>query len=94
MTSLRSDLSVLPSLQVVATSASGETTTCLLGLDALVIGSSPDADIVVADPRVSRRHCELVISESGLLVRDLGSKNGVFVERTRSLPRTSRPELG
>ena len=83
LTSVRKDLSVLPALEVVVTTAGGETSATPLGLDALVVGSSPDADVVVADPRISRKHCELVISESGLVVRDLGSKNGVFVDGTR-----------
>jgi two-component system, NtrC family, response regulator GlrR len=83
LTSLRQDLSLLPSLEVVVRLASGETITSPLGLDALVIGSSADADVVVTDPRISRKHCELSLSESGLLVRDLGSKNGVFIEGTR-----------
>jgi DNA-binding NtrC family response regulator len=82
LTSLRQDLSILPGIAVVTRSASGETTTPL-GLDALVVGTSAEADIVVPDPRVSRRHCELVLSEGGLVIRDLGSKNGVFIAGTR-----------
>jgi transcriptional regulator with PAS, ATPase and Fis domain len=72
-----------PSLEVITTSARGETASTPLDLDALVVGTSPDADLVVTDPRVSRRHCELLIGESGLVIRDLGSKNGVFVGGTR-----------
>jgi DNA-binding NtrC family response regulator len=85
LTSVRQDLSVLPALEVIAVAASGETSTTPLGLDTLTVGSSLDADIVLADPRVSRKHCEIVISETGLIVRDLGSKNGIFVDDTRVL---------
>lgn len=45
----------------------------------LLIGRGEDADIVLADPLVSRRHAELQETEGGLLVTDLGSRNGVFV---------------
>jgi transcriptional regulator with GAF, ATPase, and Fis domain len=56
--------------------------------DRVVLGASPSADVVVADPRVSRIHCELVPREDGLWVRDLSSSNGthvdgVFVEKAR-----------
>jgi transcriptional regulator with PAS, ATPase and Fis domain len=83
VTSIRKGTVTLPSLEVTATTPDGQTTTALLDLDALVIGTSAEADLVLADPRVSRRHCDLRIGESGLLVRDLGSKNGVFVGDTR-----------
>jgi transcriptional regulator with PAS, ATPase and Fis domain len=83
LTSLRKDLTILPSLELVATTPAGAATTTALGLDGLVVGSSPDADLVVADPRVSRIHCAITMSEAGLLVRDLSSKNGVFVDGVR-----------
>jgi hypothetical protein len=44
-----------------------------------VIGRSRQADLRVAHPMVSRRHCELY-EENGLVkVRDLKSLNGVFI---------------
>lgn len=44
-----------------------------------VIGRSPEAEMVLDDRWVSRRHC--LIEEHGgrLVVRDLGSKHGTFV---------------
>lgn len=50
---------------------------------ALVLGSSQRADVVVADRAVSARHCSLSITERGVLVEDLDSKNGVFVGGAR-----------
>lgn len=41
-----------------------------------VIGRSPDVDLPLDDPDLSRRHVELVRRGEQLLVRDLGSKNG------------------
>jgi DNA-binding NtrC family response regulator len=45
----------------------------------LVVGSSPQADIVVRDPTVSSRHCVLSVSDSGVTIEDLESRNGTFV---------------
>ncbi len=45
----------------------------------VVVGSADRAQIVVADPTVSRLHAELDLREDGLWVRDLGSRNGTYV---------------
>jgi pSer/pThr/pTyr-binding forkhead associated (FHA) protein len=45
----------------------------------IVLGRGSGADIVLSGPLVSRRHAELTDTEHGLLVTDLGSRNGVFV---------------
>jgi DNA-binding NtrC family response regulator len=45
----------------------------------LVVGAGNEADLVVADKRVSRRHVELALVDDGVRVRDLGSKNGTRV---------------
>ena len=49
----------------------------------LLLGSSRSADIVIRDPAVSARHCEIVAHDGGLRVKDLGSRNGTFVGRAR-----------
>jgi two-component system response regulator GlrR len=46
----------------------------------LVVGSAADSGIVVDDPAVSRIHAELELRDDGLWVRDLGSRNGTFIE--------------
>ena len=45
----------------------------------LVIGRGGDCPICLDDRWVSRRHCEIVASAGYLVVRDLGSKYGTFV---------------
>jgi two-component system nitrogen regulation response regulator GlnG len=40
------------------------------------IGSSSDADLVLQDTTVSRQHLEVTLGEDGLVMTDLGSKNG------------------
>ncbi|MFQ5663772.1 MAG: FHA domain-containing protein [Terriglobia bacterium] len=41
------------------------------------------ADIVMADPEVSRKHCALEVHGSTALLVDLGSTNGTFVDKDR-----------
>ncbi|WP_066460699.1 FhaA domain-containing protein [Sanguibacter suarezii] len=45
-----------------------------------VIGRGAEADIVVDDPGVSRRHLEIRVTPDGVVATDLGSTNGLFVE--------------
>jgi two-component system response regulator GlrR len=45
-----------------------------------VVGTEPQVDLRLADPLVSRLHAELDPRESGLWVRDLGSRNGSYVD--------------
>ncbi|MFC8730987.1 FhaA domain-containing protein [Luteimicrobium sp. NPDC057192] len=45
-----------------------------------VIGRGSEADIVVDDPGVSRRHLEIRVTPDGVVATDLGSTNGLFVE--------------
>jgi transcriptional regulator with GAF, ATPase, and Fis domain len=47
------------------------------------IGSASGVGIEVADPAVSRLHAELEARPDGVWVRDLGSRNGTFVEGVR-----------
>jgi DNA-binding NtrC family response regulator len=49
----------------------------------VAIGSAPRAELVIADSLVSRIHAELVMREDGLWVRDLGSRNGTYVNGVR-----------
>nr|WP_052022480.1 FHA domain-containing protein [Actinotalea ferrariae] len=55
----------------------------LLDADRTVAGRSPDADIFLDDVTVSRKHVEFVREGGGVLVRDVGSLNGTYVNRTR-----------
>jgi hypothetical protein len=49
----------------------------------MVIGRSPAAHLVLADRFVSLRHARLVVQDGTVLVRDLGSSNGTFVNDER-----------
>jgi EAL domain-containing protein (putative c-di-GMP-specific phosphodiesterase class I) len=48
-----------------------------------VVGRRPEASLSIPSPTVSREHAELTVVEEGLLLRDLGSTNGTFVNGTR-----------
>jgi FHA domain len=45
----------------------------------VIVGRDPSCDISYADPRLSRKHAEIVIAADGVKVRDLESRNGVLV---------------
>jgi pSer/pThr/pTyr-binding forkhead associated (FHA) protein len=57
----------------------------------IFIGRDRECDVVLTDSRrVSRKHCCLAIVNDQLVVRDLGSMNGIYVngqrvERTRTM---------
>jgi len=48
---------------------------------AVVLGRDAAADVVLDDPRVSRRHARIAPSDGGVVVEDLDSRNGTFVNR-------------
>ena len=47
---------------------------------ARIVGRATPADLIVEDPSLSRRHARLSCQQSGVLVEDLGSKNGTLCE--------------
>ena len=47
------------------------------------LGRSRDADIFIPDQWLSRMHAEIVLDQGGLLISDLGSKNGTLVNGIR-----------
>ena len=62
---------------------SGHGRRSVLSGDRLVLGRSRECDIVVDDPNVSRQHAELRHDGTGWRVVDLGSTNGIKVNRRR-----------
>ena len=49
----------------------------------LTVGSAADCDLVLTDPTVSRYHLEVRHGTDGLVLVDLGSRNGTFVGAVR-----------
>ncbi|MDM4720505.1 FHA domain-containing protein [Micromonospora sp. WMMA1363] len=54
-----------------------------LGRIRLVVGRAPTADVVVADPHLSRRHVEMWLAPEGASVADLSSTNGTWLNDRR-----------
>jgi len=51
--------------------------------DVLMLGRSPQADIVVDDPYASEFHMRFVSGDEGMVLHDLGSTNGTYVNGRR-----------
>ncbi|MCA9138972.1 MAG: FHA domain-containing protein [Planctomycetales bacterium] len=50
----------------------------------VTIGRCPTAEITISDGSISRKHCQFLLDPYGsLVVRDLGSKNGVYIDDRR-----------
>lgn len=59
--------------------------------DARVLGRSDEADILLDDPYASEFHMRLVAHDTGLVLHDLGSTNGTYVNGRRvTAPTTLR----
>lgn len=54
-----------------------------IGDQPLIIGREPDVAICLDDKGISRHHCEIGRTETGLYVKDLGSTNGTYVNGDR-----------
>lgn len=48
-----------------------------------VVGTHTDADLMLTDPAVSRRHATLELLPEGVMVADCGSRNGTFLASRR-----------
>jgi hypothetical protein len=58
----------------------------------VVIGRGLEVDLAVSDELISRRHAEITEQNGRLMVRDLGSRNGTFVNNRRIDLATLEPE--
>jgi pSer/pThr/pTyr-binding forkhead associated (FHA) protein len=50
-----------------------------LNVDKTTVGRVEDNTFQIADPSVSSHHCEILLQGSDVLIRDLGSTNGSFI---------------
>jgi NADPH-dependent 2,4-dienoyl-CoA reductase/sulfur reductase-like enzyme/pSer/pThr/pTyr-binding forkhead associated (FHA) protein/CRP-like cAMP-binding protein/Fe-S-cluster-containing hydrogenase component 2 len=80
--SLLNTLGSTPTLVLIARNADPK----VVPLDAekrLTIGRDKTNDLCVEDTACSRRHAEIFTTPDGFYIRDLGSSNGVFVNRVK-----------
>jgi pSer/pThr/pTyr-binding forkhead associated (FHA) protein len=68
----------VPELSLEIVEGAGAGRMVALGAGA-TIGRGREADLILADELVSRRHARVVASAAGAAVEDLGSRNGTFV---------------
>jgi DNA-binding NtrC family response regulator len=54
-----------------------------VGLEPVLVGRNAGCQLVLPDPHVSSVHIELAATERGVRVRDLGSRNGTFMNGGR-----------
>lgn len=54
-----------------------------LGREPITLGRAPDCDIVLPERQISRYHVRIERDADGYVLRDLGSKNGTFVNGER-----------
>lgn len=52
-------------------------------LGRVIVGRSPDNEIYIRSRFVSRHHAQLISDESGCVIEDLNSTNGVFIGETQ-----------
>jgi len=62
------------------------TQTIVMQANGLRIGRASENEIVIDHPGVSRLHARIDISETGYLIKDLGSRNGTFLDEKRLTP--------
>ena len=72
-----------PSTQVVIVKSETQAGMDIVVKDAVVLGRSPETDIVLEDPYASEFHMRLVRQDDGIVLHDLGSTNGTYVNGRR-----------
>jgi pSer/pThr/pTyr-binding forkhead associated (FHA) protein len=63
--------------------AEGETQRVPLSKDRTVIGRQDGCQLRIPIAGVSRTHCEITVSSGSIVVKDLGSSNGTFVNQEK-----------
>lgn len=73
---------------LIRVTESGEQQPVPLNREHTLIGRLDDCHIRIPIADVSRRHCEIVVSDGSINIKDLGSSNGTYVnqEKVESTP--------
>jgi transcriptional regulator with GAF, ATPase, and Fis domain len=77
---VRGQTRLIRQFEVVVLDGPDQGTRVVSSSDELSIGTVDGNDMTLTDPAVSRHHCALHADERGLLLVDLGSRNGTFVD--------------
>ncbi|PIR20308.1 MAG: hypothetical protein COV45_07095 [Deltaproteobacteria bacterium CG11_big_fil_rev_8_21_14_0_20_47_16] len=73
------DKEVLPSLEVVTGVAEGKKFFIEDDFDEGLIGRDPTTDLPIEEYVISRRHAKIERRDDGLYIKDIGSKNGTYL---------------
>ena len=76
-------MSYQPDAVLLVEKGMGEPKVIPLDREVCLLGKSRSADIVVDHAHVSRRHAQITLEGGHFSIRDLGSKNGTFVNGSR-----------
>ena len=76
-------VAVPPGAVVLVTAGFYEGLEVCVDRDWLVIGRGRSADLVLAEPTISRSHAAFGFDQEGFFVQDLGSTNGTMVNGAR-----------
>ena len=61
----------------------GNMITHQLGEGRHTLGKSPNSDVILMDPYVSRYHADFLVTPTGMFIIDMNSKNGIWSEGKR-----------
>lgn len=68
---------------LVRVTKNGSTTPVPLAHERTLVGRLDDCHIRVPVAGISRKHCEIVIADGSIVINDLGSSNGTYVNQDR-----------
>ncbi|MDE2333348.1 MAG: SpoIIE family protein phosphatase [Rhodospirillales bacterium] len=68
---------------VLIVTLDGTTRQIPVGPAGVVVGRQPPAELVIAQPEISRRHCRIAVEGDAVVITDLGSTNGTLVDGAR-----------
>src|SRR5512140_1420874 len=72
-------------------STAGEQTVDVKPGATLVVGRAVSSDVPIYDPTISRQHAQVSMQNGGVLVKDLGSSNGTFLNGSRITEAVCQP---
>jgi predicted component of type VI protein secretion system len=81
----------LPMSKLVALSEGLTGRTLELKVDKTTIGRLEDNSFQIAEPSVSSHHCEVLLKGSDVLIKDLNSTNGTFINGEKITESTLKP---
>jgi adenylate cyclase len=70
---------------------SGEQTIDVKPGATLIVGRAVNSDVPIYDPTISRQHAQVSVQNDGVLVKDLGSSNGTFLNGSRITEAVAQP---